>query len=170
MGSEGFLLESVPTGRYAVVVEGRDSDGIPAFEGRDENVVVQGGEEIAVGPIPLGLKRASIRIRWGFERLFVCGSVGILHVRALVFDEIGNEVVQPVDYPCDPPVTSANPGGGVLLVDLPARRTLSVLLYGLDSLGSPTRFGYGEVDTAPGETRVLDIILEPCDPDAPCLP
>lgn len=167
-GFGGLTLADVPAGRFTVLLEGLTSDGRADFEGRVEGVRIRENRETVLAPIVLSLKPASLRLRWGFKDGLLCGSHAVQTIHATLIDDLGNEVLTPPPFPCELPLPLTDVEGGVLLTDLPARRTLSVLLYGMNVEGIARHFGYGEVDTAPGEVSILDVRLENCGVDAPC--
>lgn len=167
-GLAGFTLADVPAGRFTVLLEGLTSEGNAEFEGRVEGVRIRENQETVTAPVVLLLKPASLRLRWGFRNQLLCGSNGVQTIHATLIDDIGNEVLVPPPFPCELPLNESDVEGGVLLTNLPARRTLSVLLYGMNVEGIARHFGYGEVDTAPGEVSTLSILLDNCGTDAPC--
>lgn len=168
-GYAGLDVVDVPAGRFTMLLEGLNEDGHADFEDRVEHVRIRENDTTTLGPVVLALRPSSLRLRWGFRDQLTCGSSGVLKVQATLIDDMGNEVATPAPFLCEIPLTAENPEGGVLLTDLPARRTLSILLYGLNVDGVAVQFGYGEVDTAPGDTAAAAVWLDTCGVDAPCL-
>lgn len=168
-GFAGLDIVDVPAGRFTLLIEGLTSEGRPEFEGRVDDVRIREDSTTLLAPVVLTLKPASLRLRWGFRDGALCGSHGVQTMQATLIDDLGNEVLIPTPFPCELPLAAMDAEGGVLLAGLPARRTLSILLYGMNVDGVAVRFGYGEVDTAPGETSSTLVLLDACGVDAPCL-
>ena len=168
-GFEGLDIVDVPSGRFTLLIEGLTTEGRPEFEGRVESVRIREDRKTQLAPVVLTLKPASLRLRWGFRNGMLCGSNGIQTIQATLIDDLGNEVLTPTPFPCELPLAAMDTEGGILLTGLPARRTLSILLYGMNVEGVAVQFGYGEVDTAPGETSSFSVLLDTCGVDTPCL-
>ncbi len=167
-GFAGITLADIPAGRFTVMLEGLTDAGEAEFEGRVEGVRIRENQETKLAPIVLSLKPASLRLRWGFSNGLLCGSNGVQTIHATLIDDLGNEVLSPVPFPCELPLATMDAEGGVLLTGLPSRRTLSILLYGMNFEGVARQFGYGEVDTAPGKTSSISVLLDSCGVDKPC--
>ncbi len=168
-GFAGLAIDAIPSGKYTLLVEGRTAEGRTEFEGRIEDVRIRENEITQPPPVVLLLKTASLRLRWGFRNGLLCGSNGVLSIQATLIDDLGNEVLAPTLFPCELPLASGDIEGGVLVTNLPARRTLAILMYALNIKGVAVQFGYGEADTAPGETASVSVLLDKCGVDAPCL-
>lgn len=167
-GGAGVTIPDVPAGERQVVVEGLDDRGAARYEGRSEVVTIPAGQEILVPSVALGLRRAAVRVRWGFTNNLVCGANGVASIRLTAFDGPGNLVAGPDVHPCDVPLDSGDPEGGVILEGLPANTDLTLVVLGFSVVERPTFGASRSIRILPGETMDEAVLLDKCDAGAPC--
>jgi hypothetical protein len=168
-GSTGVSIADVPAGGHrVVVVQGLDEKGIARYEGSSELLTIRAGKETLVPSVALGLRRASVRVRWGFSNNLVCGANGVAQVRLTAFDAPGNLVAGPEDHPCDVPLSATDPEGGVVLSGLPANTDLTLVVLGFSVVEKPTFWVSAELKIGPGETKDLSVLLDKCEAGQPC--
>jgi hypothetical protein len=167
-GGQGLSIADVPAGLRQIVVEGLDDKGVARFEGQSEPVTIRSGRETVVPSIALGLRRAGVRVRWGFTNKLVCGANGVATIHLTAFDPPGNLVAGTDVHPCDVPLTTADPEGGAVLSGLPANTDLTLVVLGLSVLEQPTFGAAKDVRVGPGEVAELSILLDKCETGAAC--
>ena len=167
-GASGVVLPEVPAGTYTIWVEGLDASGKSFYDGRREGVKVKGGEQTVVDPpVSLAMKKAALRLKWRFANGGLCSGNAVAEMDVSVFDTTSNVVFNDTTL-CDPPVTSDNPEGGVLVTDLRGNEELSVAVYGLDAENKRIYVGKASVTTSPGETTEVMVSLSECAETGPC--
>ena len=167
-GASGVVLPEVPAGTYTIWVEGLDASGKSFYDGRREGVKVKGGEQtVGDPPVSLAMKKAALRLKWRFANGGLCSGNAVAEMDVSVFDTTSNVVFNDTTL-CDPPVTSDNPEGGVLVTDLRGNEELSVAVYGLDAENKRIYVGKASVTTSPGETTEVMVSLSECAETGPC--
>lgn len=168
-GLSGVVIDGVLSGVYSVVVRAYDANGESVYEGMREEVRVEDGVVTTLLPIPLTLRKASVRLLWGFENGLVCGANAVRNVSVAVYDSSANTVADTREYLCELPYYEMAEGGGLLLSNLPGDDELTVWLLGISDEGVPLHTGRGTVETAPGQVSDLTIIMQACGNEVPCM-
>lgn len=177
-----FEFVTLPAGRFAVTVEGFDSQGVGTFLGEVADIKVPAASQKVTEPVVLTQKPSAIDATWVFENGKLCTANGVSTVRLAIFDDasvqhLSVELTQP--FPCDPgglllddqrsfgPTPEPlRPVEGVLLGGLVPKRTYFVHAIAYDAAGVAIMKGEQVVQTELGTVSEGVIVLVDCFSDA----
>ena len=174
---EPIIFAAVPPGRYDVIVEGFNGDGLGTYLSTPESFTLDAGDTRELPIMPLTQKRGAIDVKWVFGNGELCAANQVTSVQISLLDETSTQLFETElsePYPCDPytleddeRVIGANPQpeeelDGVLVGDLIAGEHF-VYAYGLNEDGEKVAKGMFNANVDLGFVYEGKLILVPCE-------